>query len=213
MQPIHSDLKAFYSGTDMSDGLAAIEKNNAANIAKQAGRYDEAVRLHVEAVRLKVRLYGADSVDAAFSYNMLGDALLAAGKLDKAAEALEFALKVRDDVAFGGMGLGPRIDAAASRDNMARVLEAKGDFPAARELRLKGADKGHVICGCLKCVTPGGALLSRAQLKACGACRSVFYCSTACQKRDWKERHKPLCKKHQAASSSSADAAGTAVPA
>lgn len=150
MQAVHRDTKAFHSGADMSDALAAIEKNNAANIAKEAGRYDEAVRLHIEAVRLKVRLYGAQSVDAALSYNSLGEALLAAGKLDKAAEALEFALQVRDDVAFGGKGLGPRADAAASRDNMARVLEAKGDFPGAREIRLKGADDGHTICGCLK---------------------------------------------------------------
>ncbi|KAI3392471.1 hypothetical protein diail_5663 [Diaporthe ilicicola] len=149
MNPVvHQDLKFFNSGADGVAGVAAIEKNNAANIAKNAGRYDEAIRLHTEALQLKIRLYGEQSIDAAFSFNMLGDACLAAGKVDEAADALEKALKVRDDVAFGGKGAGPRIDAAASRDNMARVLEARGDLPGAREIRLKGADKGHTICGC-----------------------------------------------------------------
>lgn len=148
MQAVFQDLKTFHSGADISDGLAAIEKNNAANAAKEAGRYDEAIRLHVEALRLKIRLYGAESVDAAFSCNNAGEALLAAGKLDQAQEAFDFALQLRDDVAFGGKGLGPRAGAAASRDNMARVLEAKGDFPGAREIRLKGADNGHTMCGC-----------------------------------------------------------------
>jgi len=37
-------------------------------------------------------------------------------------------------------------------------------------------------------------MLRTDQLKACGACKSVFYCSAQCQKADWKARHKPLCK-------------------
>lgn len=45
-------------------------------------------------------------------------------------------------------------------------------------------------------------MLTRQQLKECGACHSVFYCSTACQKRDWVSRHKPLCKKYVASRSS-----------
>lgn len=48
------------------------------------------------------------------------------------------------------MEAGPRQDAAATRDNMARVLEARGDFAGAREIRLKGADEGRTLCGCDK---------------------------------------------------------------
>lgn len=51
-------------------------------------------------------------------------------------------------------------------------------------------------------------MLSRPQLKACGACRSVFYCSSACQKLDWTERHKPLCKKYTASQQTAANPAG-----
>lgn len=132
-----------------AEAMEAIEKNNAANVARLAGRYDEAIRLHSEALQAKIRFHGERSIQAAISFNGLGVAYLEAGKLDEAAAALASALAVRDDTAFGGMEVGPRNDAAASRDNMARVLEARGDFPGAREIRLKGADKGHTMCGCM----------------------------------------------------------------
>lgn len=51
-------------------------------------------------------------------------------------------------------------------------------------------------------------MLSEKQRKACGACRAVFYCSAACQKKDWAARHKPFCKTYAAAKK--ADATSTA---
>lgn len=51
-------------------------------------------------------------------------------------------------------------------------------------------------------------MLTLQKLKACGACRSVFYCSAACQKKDWKSRHKPLCNKYTASRTSSANNTG-----
>lgn len=128
--------------------MDAIELNNAAGAAMLAGRYDEAIRLHSEALQIKIRIHGERSFHTAISLNNLGETYFKAGKLDEAADAFAKALVVRDDTAFGGMELGTRQDAAASRDNMARVLEARGDFPGAREMRLKGADKGHTMCGC-----------------------------------------------------------------
>lgn len=101
-----------------------------------------------EAVQAKVRLFGERSIQAALSFNSLGETYLEAGRIEDAADAFVKALRVRDDAAFGGMELGPRNDAAASRDNMARVLEARGDFPGAREMRLKGANQGRTMCGC-----------------------------------------------------------------
>lgn len=145
---VFETFTAMRSGADAADAAEAIQKNNEACAARRAGRYNEAIRLHTEALKTKVELFGARSVQAALSFHNLGEALLDAGKLDAAAEAYEYALVVRDDQAFGGMEVGPRGDAAASRDNMARVLEAKGDFPGAREIRLKGADKGRTMCGC-----------------------------------------------------------------
>ena len=37
--------------------------------------------------------------------------------------------------------------------------------------------------------TKGGALL-----KTCAACQLVAYCDTNCQQKDWKWRHKTVCK-------------------
>lgn len=57
--------------------------------------------------------------------------------------------------------------------------------------------------------------LSRpASLKRCTACKSVAYCSPACQKADWKAAHKPECKVlSRAAASAGADAPdGAPVP-
>lgn len=34
-----------------------------------------------------------------------------------------------------------------------------------------------------------------AALKCCAGCRAEFYCSTVCQRRDWKARHKHTCNK------------------
>ncbi|KAJ7272546.1 hypothetical protein B0H12DRAFT_1319779 [Mycena haematopus] len=43
---------------------------------------------------------------------------------------------------------------------------------------------------CAQCFQPANPAKP---LKACSACRRVSYCSTACQKRDWKTRHKQFC--------------------
>lgn len=126
----------------------AVDKSIAANIAKRAGRYDAAIRMHTEALEARIRLHGERSIPAAISFNNLGETFLAAGRLDEAADVLTKVLVLRDDREFGGMEIGTPNDAAASRENMARVLEAKGNFPGAREMRIKGADNGRTMCGC-----------------------------------------------------------------
>lgn len=140
-------VRSAADAADAAEAMEAIQKNNAACAAKRAGRYDEAIRLHTEAIQSKVRLFGEQSVQAALSFHNLGGAYLEAGRIEEAADAFAKSLVVRDDQEFGGLEIGPRGDAAATRDNMARVLEARGDFPGAREMRLKGADKGRTICG------------------------------------------------------------------
>jgi hypothetical protein len=36
----------------------------------------------------------------------------------------------------------------------------------------------------------------RGALQRCSRCKGVFYCSEACQKRDWTNGHKTVCKQH-----------------
>lgn len=68
----------------------AVQKNTEGNMARQQGQLDRALRLHLEALQLKIRGYGEESVQAAMSFNTLGETYLDIGgeKLDKAGEAL-----------------------------------------------------------------------------------------------------------------------------
>ena len=70
--------------------------------------------------------------------------------LDEADEALSQALKVRDHMEFGGLELGPRLDAADTRDLMGQLREAQGRWEDAKSVRRSGAEKGETMCGSLK---------------------------------------------------------------
>ncbi|KAI0124848.1 hypothetical protein BJ170DRAFT_685725 [Xylariales sp. AK1849] len=185
----------------LAANTAGVEKNNSANVAMSAGQLEEAIALHRQALALKVRAYSEASVQAGISFNGLGEACLKAGKLQEAEEALLKALKVREETAYGGLGLGPRLDAAATRDELAALSEAQGNFDRARMLRRKGAEKGEMLCGNYQC--PVNAMLGLDKLSACASCTSVLYCSKKCQAQDWRSRHKPLCQAHSRASKSS----------
>ncbi|KAK3329185.1 hypothetical protein B0H66DRAFT_596784 [Apodospora peruviana] len=147
----------------------AVELGNNANAASERGDYPRAIELFERSLELKPTAYGADS-------------------LDRAEEVLQKALHVRNDVAFGGLGLGPRNDAAATRDNLGQLYEARSRFEDARAIRLKGATRGETMCGNYNCMTPGGAMMRTGDLKACGACSSVFYCSATSGSRSGNKR-------------------------
>ncbi|KAI2613140.1 uncharacterized protein GGS25DRAFT_478691 [Hypoxylon fragiforme] len=164
----------------------AIDISNAAVAASRRGDYNEAARLHQQALELKLRAFPATSVQAGISYNGLGEALLRAGRFDEADAAFASALQARE-------AGGPRSDAAITRDNIARLREAQGRFEDAREMRLRGRERSEVMCGNYHCPT-SSTMFALTALQACGGCRSVWYCSKNCQKGDWQSRHKPLCK-------------------
>lgn len=52
-------------------------------------------------------------------------------------------------------------------------------------LPTRDADAGTACMSCMK---------SPSNLVRCSACRLVKYCDKSCQIRDWKRRHKPVCK-------------------
>ncbi|KAI1413220.1 hypothetical protein F5Y13DRAFT_189583 [Hypoxylon sp. FL1857] len=168
----------------------AVFISNRASQALEAGRFDEAVSLHQEALTLKLRAYPEFSIQAGISFNGLGEALMRTGRLDEADECFQKALAVRE-------AKGPAQDAAATRDATGALREAQGRFDEAREVRLKGAAKKQMLCGNYDC--PTNKMSGLDKLSACSACKAVFYCSKSCQKQDWTNRHKPLCKARNAA--------------
>ncbi|KZT42141.1 hypothetical protein SISSUDRAFT_1058755 [Sistotremastrum suecicum HHB10207 ss-3] len=167
----------------------AVTVANRANQAAQRGDYQTAVTLHREALALKLKSFPETSIQASMSYNGIGEALLRLGDISGAEEAFLKALYVRDDKIHGGLGEGPRLDAAVMRENLAQVREAQGRFADAKELRLRGQSKGQICCANHKCPNQ---LFLLSGLKHCSVCSSVFYCSAACQKQDWR-RHRGPC--------------------
>ncbi|KAI2463224.1 hypothetical protein F4781DRAFT_134500 [Annulohypoxylon bovei var. microspora] len=177
--------------------LESIDRSNAASAALKAGRVDEAIALHKQALELKLLVNPESSPVTGVTFNGLGEALLRAGRLEEADESFSKALAIREEH-------GPDADIASTRDNMGELREAQGRFAEAREVRLRGAAKKMIMCGNYDCPTNKTCGLD--QLSACGACQSVFYCSKSCQKMDWTKRHKPLCQARGAAAQASTQA-------
>ncbi|KAI1755491.1 hypothetical protein F4782DRAFT_488727 [Xylaria castorea] len=127
------------AGMLVGANTTAIFKSKDASRAMQMGRFEESISLHREALELKLRAYPESSIQAAITHNGLGEALLRAGRLDEADEVLQKALAVRERG-------GPDLDAAATRENIGALREAQGRFGEARDVRLRGAEAGHMLC-------------------------------------------------------------------
>lgn len=57
-----------------------------------------------------------------------------------------------------------------------------------------GANASAIISGLSICGNCSKRESSVGEFQACGKCNIAKYCSPACQKADWKGRHKLVCK-------------------
>ncbi|KAJ7051687.1 hypothetical protein C8F01DRAFT_1173879 [Mycena amicta] len=100
--------------------------------------------------------------------------------------------------AFAGMPRAPlerRVVSSPVKDEQRRQADAflldklkRGEFYVDRSQEME--DKANTTSSiCSKCRQPA---ITRSDLKRCGKCLRVWYCSVECQKRDWKE-HKRYC--------------------
>ena len=97
-----------------------MEYARQASQAESAGNTLEAIQLHLRALQAKVQVHGERSVQAAISFNELGDCYLQLSNLEAAEDALNKALLVRDDRAFGGLAIGDRCAKAVLHLNCGR---------------------------------------------------------------------------------------------
>lgn len=117
---------------------ASLLNNEALSMAR-AGNNAGAERLHKQALEIKIDAFGADSIQAALTFNALGEVQYQLKKYDEAEENLRKAVQVRN-------GAGPAFDAAVSRENLAQVFEAKERFLEAKQMRDKGKPN-NLACG------------------------------------------------------------------
>ncbi|CAI5711065.1 unnamed protein product [Hyaloperonospora brassicae] len=152
----------------------------------QANRLSAAQVLLRDALK-RQPLAGFDDVAVAQTQHELGTTLRLTGALDEALDVLTAALDVRDrwDASMG-IGIALR-DGNLTREEVAKVHEAKGDCATALSVRQPGAR----VCGNEACK----ALDYRDEtLQGCSRCKCVFYCCKPCQRQDWKTRHKGCCR-------------------
>ena len=112
------------------ESMEAVEIANEGFRLKQAGALDEAEERMMRALAAKQTFLGPDTVSAAITHDNLGRVQLQMGKLDEAEANFRKALENRKDVR------GEEWDNAVTRENLAQVLEAKGDLKGAKEVRL-----------------------------------------------------------------------------
>lgn len=112
-----------------------VQLNNQALRLSQEGDLEGAERLHLQAIKVKEHGFGRDNIKTALSYNAIGELYTKMGRLDKAEEYLEKAVKIRD----ASTSDADEFDAAVSRENLAIVYEMRGNLRRAKELRRVGS--------------------------------------------------------------------------
>lgn len=131
-----------------SDDERAIE-------LERDGHHERALNAYNAAVERKTRDYGGDSLQLAMTLQELGPLYLKLGRLAEAEDCLLRALSTwagaatvpGDNDNEDTADFYPRKDAAVTRAALGRVYEHRGDFEAARGIRLQGLDLGQFICG------------------------------------------------------------------
>ncbi|KAI0169176.1 hypothetical protein GGR52DRAFT_592977 [Hypoxylon sp. FL1284] len=123
----------------------AVDLSNAAVRALYAGQPAEAERLHRAALALKLRAYGEASVQAAISFNGLGEALLRLGRLADADAARDTSRSARQILPrhrlprhrLPGSRKPPRVDCEDIMRNVKTHTNALPIVPEIRDSRVE----------------------------------------------------------------------------
>ncbi|KAF4320210.1 hypothetical protein BBO99_00002568 [Phytophthora kernoviae] len=181
---MYSHAPVLPSSADAAAYMELVMLGNEAIKLTKSNKFPEAETLLRDVLQRKPGA-GFDSVSIALTKNELGGVLRQLGQFDEALTLLTEALEVRercDEAADITIALR---DGSLTREEIAKVYEAKGDCAKALETRVAGKR----ICGSETCEA-----LDYKKLQECSRCKCVFYCGKTCQGLDWKNRHRPLCQ-------------------
>jgi hypothetical protein len=92
----------------------------------------------------------------------------------------------------GGSGCSAEVAAKAAALHAALYKSSAGE--AAGGSTQSASDANPALVECAVCHRKPGDPGVPATLKLCGGCRMTRYCSTECQRKDWKMGHKEVCK-------------------
>ncbi|KZV71339.1 hypothetical protein PENSPDRAFT_751889 [Peniophora sp. CONT] len=178
-QTIYTDKDKFLRNDEAS------KLHNEGKRLQRAHNYAAAEQCYLRAIAIRDELWGMGSTQAAVNQVALAEMYVEMGKLDEAEWTFQHVLEVYDQ----HQALRDHFDAAAVRESLAQVYEAKGDGREARRVRARGLPN-HLACGNYKCP---GAMFTIKAVQRCSHCKCIMYCTPVCQNADWK-RHKKYCK-------------------
>ncbi|KAI0335308.1 hypothetical protein GY45DRAFT_1221121, partial [Cubamyces sp. BRFM 1775] len=174
------------SSSDSDDALSeALSLRSKARHMDARGNYHEAERLLLRALEIiEPRTPSSDTAVASL-WNSLGELYLHMGRLDDAERWLNKSLDV--SVATRDFK-----EITNTRENLARVSQARSELLKAKALRMLGAPD-DMRCGNSGVFKTQSYFRGFPDLRICGGCKGAFYCSSECQRADW-ERHQKLCR-------------------
>lgn len=135
-QTIYTDKEKFLRNDEAS------KLHNEGMRLHKARNYAAAEQCFLKAIAIRDKLWGPGSTQAAVNQNALGETYVEMGRLDEAESLFQHVLGVYDQ----HEALRNHFDAAAVRESLAQVYEAKGDGPEARRTRARGLPD-HIACG------------------------------------------------------------------
>ena len=131
-----------YVNPNIAHALAtneAVRYQNEGLALDSKGDFVGAERCFLRAIEIRNQAFGVGNNYIALNQNSLGELYIKMNRLDEAEAILQSALKTRTKMKN-------TFDAAATRESLAQLYEAKADAEAAHEMRMRGAPQS-LVCG------------------------------------------------------------------
>ena len=135
-QTIYTDPEKFLRNDEAS------KIHNEGKRLQRAGNYAAAEQCYLKAIHIRDNLFGMGNPQAAGNHVALAEMYVEMGKLDEAEWTFQGVLEIYDQ----SEALRKHFDAAAVRESLAQVYEAKANGPEARRTRARGLPN-HIACG------------------------------------------------------------------